>query len=116
MNTRSLPAESWATLTAIVTALALVIKKLLSRYRAPKPEPLTRSEFHHELESTRNRIGGSFLGLSDKIDSVHSTLSAKVDTVKTDLAAMITDQGANFERRIDQLEINLARVDERTRL
>jgi len=42
-------------------------------------------------------------------------LSLKLDASRKDLLPAIDRQGANFERRLHQLETNLARLDERTR-
>jgi hypothetical protein len=42
-------------------------------------------------------------------------LSLKLDASHKDLLSAIDRQGANFERRLDQLQTNLARLDERTR-
>jgi hypothetical protein len=87
---------------ALVTAAAAVAKKCIGRQK-PRPEYITRAEFHHELAATRDRIGASYLALADKLDATHN-----------DTLAALERQGANFERRLDQLETNLARLDERT--
>ena len=52
----------------------------------------------------RDRIGGSYLAVADKIDET-----------RREILSTLQAQGAGFERRIDQLESNLARVDERTK-
>jgi hypothetical protein len=88
---------------ALVTGAAAVAKKYIGRQK-PRPEYITRAEFHHELTATRDRIGASYLALADKIELQHNQMLSVLDR-----------QGANFERRLDQLESNLARLDERTK-
>ncbi len=95
--------ETWATLTAATAAAIAVLKKLLGRRQSPKPEYITRAEFHHQLDAMRDRIGAGYLALADKLDANHR-----------ELLSALTAQGDAFEHRIDQLETNLARVDERT--
>jgi hypothetical protein len=101
---RTLSAETWAAIVAALGSALLIAKKLISRHRSQKPEYITRAEFHQGIEATRNRIGGSYLALSEKIDANHK-----------ELLAAITAQGTAFETRIDQLETSFARVDERTK-
>ena len=102
MNTPS--TSTAAILTATIAGVVAIAKKLLPA-KKPKPEYISRAEFHVELERTRDRIGASYLALADKIEQQHNQVLTKLDS-----------QGANFERRLDQLESNLARVDERTRI
>ncbi len=90
--------------TAVIAALAALAKKFLPAKKSPKPEYISRTEFHDGLEKVRDRIGASYLALADKIELQHNQVLTKLDR-----------QGANFERRLDQLETNLARLDERTR-
>ncbi len=92
-------------LVALITAAAAIIRKLLSRKSGhPKPEYISRAEFHSALDAARDRIGASYLALADKLDS-H----------QRDLLAALERQGASFEHRLDHLESSLARLDERTR-
>lgn len=93
-----------AILTAIIAAAAAVLKKFLPRTK-PKPEYISRAEFHAGIDRVRDRVGASYLALADKIEQQHNQVLTKLDS-----------QGANFERRLDQLETNLARIDERTTL
>ena len=88
---------------ALIAGLLAIVKKLLPQ-KNPRPEYITRAEFHTELTATRDRIGASYLALADKIDTNHH-----------DLLLALERQAANFERRLDQLESNFARLDERTR-
>ena len=98
-------APTAAIFTALIAGIVALAKKFLPRKQTPKPEYITRAEFHSSLDSTRDRIGASYLALADKLDA-H----------QRDLLFAIERQGANFERRIDALESNLARLDERTRV
>jgi hypothetical protein len=98
---RSIPAEAWAALAAAAGAVAVIAKKLISRKSLPpKPDPVTRSEFHHELNLMRDRIGASYLAIADKLDANHRELLSALDHQIT---------------RINDLETGLARVDERTK-
>ena len=58
-----------------------------------------RAEFHEEQIATRDRIAASYLTLADKLDANHRDLLAALE---------------RFEHRLDQVESNLARLDERT--
>ena len=100
MNSPS--ATSAAILTAIIAGAVAIAKKLLPA-KKPKPEYISRAEFHDGIEKVNCRIGASYLALADKIEQQHNRVLTKLD-----------HQGANFERRIDHLESNLARLDERT--
>ncbi len=97
-------AEKWAALTALGTGLALLAKKLLARKQPAKPDYVTRVEFHQEMLATRDRIGAGYLAMTDRVTANHN-----------ELLAALGRQGETFERRLDQLETNLARLDERTR-
>ena len=102
---RTLPAEFWAATAAFITGGALVLKKLVTRKAPPKPDYLTRAEFHQSMTAVRDRIGASYLAMADKLDANHKEIMGALDR-----------QGAAFERRLDQLETNFARVDERTKV
>jgi hypothetical protein len=92
--------EKWATLTAIAGVIAVALKKFLGRKSAaPKPEYITRAEFHRELTAMRDRIGAGYLAVAEKMDQHHRELLASLETQIT---------------RINDLETGLARVDERT--
>jgi hypothetical protein len=99
----TLSTTTTAILTAAIAAAAALAKKFLPRPK-PKPEYISRAEFHDGLDKVRDRIGASYLALADKIELQHNQ-------VLTTLA----HQGDTFERRLDQLESNLARLDERTK-
>jgi hypothetical protein len=100
---RSLPAEFWAAAAALITGLVLIAKKLLPRPK-PKPEHITRAQFHAGLDKIHDRITAGYLALGDKIELQHNRVLTRLD-----------DQAANFERRLDTLDSAVARVDERTR-
>lgn len=97
-------APTAAVLTALIAAAVALAKKFLPRKQVPKPEYITRAEFHAGIESTRDRIGASYLALAEKIEQQHNQVLTTLDR-----------QGANFERRLDSLESCLARLDERTK-
>ena len=98
----ALSATTTAILTAAIAAAAALAKKFLPRIK-PKPEYISRAEFHDGLDKVRDRIGASYLALADKIEQQHNQVLTTLDR-----------QGANFERRIDTIESSLARLDERT--
>ncbi len=89
--------------TAVIAALAALAKKFLPAKKSPKPEYISRAEFHDGLDKVRDRIGASYLALADKIELQHSQVLTKLDS-----------QGTNFEHRLDALEASMARLDERT--
>ena len=95
--------ELWAGIAAAAGAIFVFLRKIVRR--KPKDPAVTRSELDRSLESLRNRVGTGHLALAEKLDANHK-----------ELLSAITRQGETFERRIDQLESGLARVDERTRL
>ena len=100
---RSLPSEFWAAAAALATGAVFLAKKLFRRTH-PKPEPVTRTEFHAAMNATRDRIGASYLALADKLDLNHRDTTAAIDRL-----------ASRFEERLDRLESNFARLDERTR-
>ena len=91
-----------AIITAAIAAAAALAKKFLPPKKT-KPEYIFRAEFHSELEKTRDRIGASYLALADKLDLNHRETTAALDRL-----------ASKFEDRLDRLESNLARLDERT--
>jgi hypothetical protein len=97
-------APTAAIATALIAGLVALLKKFLPRKQAPKPEYITRAEFHAGIESTRDRIGASYLALAEKIEQQHNQVLTTLDR-----------QGANFEHRLDALDSAVARLDERTR-
>ncbi len=102
LSIKSVPAELWALAAAVVGFLSWLAKKFLFRSQKPKPEYITRAEFHHELTATRDRIGASYLALADKIDLTHRDLRSTIDHL-----------AATTEHRLDRLESTVARLDER---
>ena len=97
------PTEKWAAIGALAAALAALAKKMFTRNRKPKPEYITRLEFHQGLDAVRDRINAGYLALGDKLDATQKALLTAIHS-----------QGATFEQRLDTLETNLARLDERT--
>jgi hypothetical protein len=90
---------------ALVTGGAAIAKKYLGRKDSPKPDYITRAEFHREMTATRDRIAATYLAMADKLDAHHKEALAGIDRLAT-----------ATEARLDLLESNLARLDERTRL
>lgn len=97
--------ETYAAAAAAIAGAVVIARKLMTRKQRQKTETLSRTEFHQHMESMRNRIGASYLALTDKIDANQK-----------EVLAALAAQAAAFEHRIDQLESGFARVDERTRL
>src|SRR5689334_15119816 len=89
---------------ALITATAAVAKKYLGRKSPPKPEYITRAEFHQSIDAVRDRIGAGYLALSDKLEQHHTSLLTALDR-----------QGTNFEHRLDSLDAAVGRLDERTK-
>jgi hypothetical protein len=85
-----------AIITAGIAGAVAIVKKLLPSKTRPKPDYITRAEFHDEQISTRDRISANYLALADKLDAIHRDLLAALE---------------RFEHRLDQLESNFARLD-----
>jgi hypothetical protein len=93
-----------ATLAALITAAAAVAKKYLGRKPAPKPDLITRVEFHQSIDAVRDRIDAGHLALADKIDLRNRDVLSAIDRLAT-----------TTEHRLDHLDSAVARLDERTR-
>ena len=94
MNSKLASPELLAAIAAATGTVGVIIKKLLSRKpRRPRPEYITRAEFHLGLDAVRDRIAAGYMAVTDKMDANHSEI----------------------ERRLDNLETSLARLDERTK-
>ena len=100
MTASAFQPETLAAIAAAVGGIAVLARKLLTRKTSSKPEHITRAEFHHELTAMRDRIGGSYLAIAEKIDTNHKELLSALDRQVT---------------RINDLETAVARVDERTK-
>lgn len=93
MNSKLTSPEFLATIGAAIAAAAAIAKKLITRKSAkPKPEYISRAEFHHGMDAVRDRIAAGYMALADKIDFNHREI----------------------ERRLDNLDTTVARLDERT--
>jgi hypothetical protein len=100
---KALPAEFWAALGALITGTVVIVKKLVARRQKPKPEYITRAEFHQGMDAVRDRVGASYLAVSDKLEANHK-----------EVLASLHELAAASERRLDAHEAALARLDERT--
>ena len=87
MKLSAIPSDAWALLAAIVGFAAWLSKKLLFRQPKPKPDYVTRAEFHERLDRLEDHVVASIETLSEKT-----------------------------ELRLDAHESALARLDERTTL
>jgi hypothetical protein len=96
---RTMSGESWAAIAGAVGSAFLLAKKLLGP-RPTKPELMSRADFYAEMLDVRERLHGNHLALLEKLDSNHREL----------LAALERHGG-----RVSLLEVEVARLDERTR-
>ncbi len=85
--------ENWLLSFAAVASVAVLVKKLFAGKPPAESEFVTKTEFHHELGTVRDKIDARFLSLSEKMDNV----------------------GNSIHTRLNQFEAGLARVDERTK-
>ena len=99
-SARSISGEGWAAIAGAIGSVVLLAKKLLSPKPAHKPELVTRADFYAEMLATRERINATHLAILEKLDANHRDLLAALDRQVS---------------RINTLETELARLDERTR-
>ena len=92
MKLSSIPSDAWALLAAIVGFAAWLSKKLLFRQPKPKPDYITRAEFHERLDRFEDRSAEN-----------HQEVLAAIQTLSE-----------KTELRLDAHESALARLDERT--
>ena len=95
----SLTGEGLAAAVGIIGSALLVAKRLFAA-KPPKPEPMSRADFHAEL-----------VVLKEQIHAGHLAMLEKLDANQRELLAALERQAS----RINALESGLARVDERTR-
>ena len=93
--------ENWLLSAAAIASMALLVKKLF--FRGPA-EFVTHTDLHREMTSLR-----------DKIDARFFVLGEKLDELKADLLTVAERRSDSIHHRLNQLEANLARVDERTK-
>ena len=96
---RALSGEVWAAMAGAIGSALLLAKKLLGS-RPAKPEPLSRAEFYAEMLAARDRMHAHHLAILDKLDLNHREVLAAIE---------------RQVERINALESDFARVDERTR-
>ena len=96
--------ESWLLSAAAIASMALLAKKLFIRRPPASAEFVTHTDLHREMTSVRDKIDARFFALGEKIDQL-----------RADLITAGERRGDSIHRRLNQLETNLARVDERTK-
>ena len=96
---RAFSGEVWVAIAGAIGSAFLLAKKLLGS-KAPKPEPLSRAEFYAEMLAMRDRMHDQHVGTLARLDANHREVLAAVE---------------RQVERINALESDLARVDERTR-
>jgi len=106
--------QTWAAIaTAVAGALAVLVKKRLSRSRSPvtygrpgsgHPSLVTQAQFQTGLDAMRDRVTAGYMAMAEKFDSNQKEILAAIGT-----------QGTAIEKRLDALESAVARLDERTR-
>jgi len=79
--------------TAAIAGTVAIVKKLLPRKEAPRPEHISRAEFYQGMDALRDKIDARFLSLAEKIE----------------------DLGTAIHERLIETEAALARLDERTK-
>ena len=98
--------ENWLLSAAAVASLVALGKKLFVRKPAAELSAVEtlQTELRSDLRSLRERLDERLLAVMEKLDQV-----------KTELLAAQERQIATLQVRLNQLESELARVDERTK-
>ena len=84
--------ENWLLSAAALASMAVLAKKLFVRKPA-EPEFVTKTEFHQELGTLRDKIDARFLTLLEKLNEAKEELL----------------------HRLNELDASVARLDERTK-
>ena len=84
--------EAWLIPAMAILSMVALGKKVFWR-KPPENQFVTKAELHHELNTVRDKIDARFLTLSEKIETL----------------------GTSLHTSLNQLEAGLARVDERTK-
>ena len=82
MKLSTIPSDAWALLAAIVGFAAWLSKKLLFRQPKPKPDYVTRAEFHERLDRLEDHVVASIETLSEKTElrlDAHESALARLD-------------------------------------
>ena len=82
MKLSAIPSDAWALLAAIVGFAAWLSKKLLFRQPKPKPDYVTRAEFHERLDRLEDHVVASIETLSEKTElrlDAHESALARLD-------------------------------------
>ena len=94
--------ETWLICAAAVASMTVLFKKLFIRKPPGHADLVTQTDLFREVTSLR-----------DKIDARFFLLSEKIDEMKADVLTAGERRGDSIHRRLNTLEANLARVDER---
>jgi len=96
--------ENWLICAAAVASMTVLAKKLFVSRPTGTAEFVTQTDLHREMTSVRDKIDARFFALGEKIDEL-----------RADLLTAGERRGDSIHKRLNQLEVNLARVDERTK-
>ena len=96
--------ENWLLSAAAIASMALLAKKLFASKRPGECQFVTKTEFHQELGTLRDKIDARFL-----------TLVEKLDETKGELLTAAEHRATATDRRLTNIESTLARLDERTK-
>ena len=64
-------------------ALVVLVKELFPRKSTAECNFVTKSEFHHEITATRDKIDARFLALTEKIENLGTSLHARLNPAGT---------------------------------
>ena len=96
--------ETWLLSAAAVASMAVLAKKLFFTKPPAQEGFVTKTEFHHELGTLRDKIDARFLSLIEKLDQL-----------KSEFLTAAEDRARASDRRLTTIESTLARLDERTK-
>jgi hypothetical protein len=55
---------------------------------SPKPDYITRPEFHQAIDAVRDRLDGHFISLSEKIDTLANCIQETLTHLESDVARL----------------------------
>ena len=68
--------ENWLIPATGIASMALLIKQLFFKKRLAETPYVTKTEFHRELTTVRDKIDARFLALSEKIEHLRTSIEA----------------------------------------